>query len=223
MDASDRKTALYAAAVPACLWFGYVALEAVFGGRLSGSALARQFLMVPPCALLSFLTWRLARGAETAFSLWAFAAATALAAAVEQAVKIAVAAAPTGAVPLPGGWLAFAPTLNTHGAWIASRWDLSFPMIALVGVNILSIPILLYAYRRMLRTVSRRPVTHAAFVALLAGAACSLADKILRGGSLDYIAVRPLFVCDLKDIYLCVGISMAAAEYLRVRGFRRVS
>ena len=220
MDATDRRGALYAAAVPFCLWFGYVALEAVFGGRLSGSALARQFLMIPACALLSFLSWRLGRGAETAFSPWAFTGAAALAVAVEQGIKAAVAAAPPGAVLLPGGWLAFVPTLNTHGAWIASRYDLSVPMIALVAVNILSIPMLLYAYRNMRLSVSRRPATHAAFIALLAGAVCSLIDKLLRGGSLDYIAVRPLFVCDLKDIYLCIGVSLAAVEYLRVRGFR---
>jgi signal peptidase II len=221
MDASERKAEFSAAAVPFLLWFGYVGLEAVFG-RMSGSALARQFLMAPACALLSALTWRLGRGGETAFSPWIFGASTALAVAVEQGIKAAVAAAPRGIVPLPGEWLAYAPTLNTHGAWIASRWDLSLPMAVLVGVNLLSIPVLLYAYRRMLLAVSRRPATHAAFVALLAGAVCSLADKLLRGGSLDYIAVRPLFVCDLKDIYLCVGVCMAAAEYLRARAFRRV-
>jgi lipoprotein signal peptidase len=152
----------------------------------------------------------------------AFAGAAAAAVALEQGIKAAVAAGPREAVPLPGGWLAFAPTLNTHGAWLASRWDLSFPMLGLVAVNVLAIPILLYSYGKMQETVSRTPAVHAAFVALTAGAVCSLLDKLLRGGSLDYIAVLPLFVCDLKDIYLCIGVCLAAAEYLRTRAVRRV-
>lgn len=218
MVSSDRRAALSAAAVPFCLWFGYVALEAVFGRRLAGAALARQALMVPACGLLSFLAWRLGRVGDKPFPLPAFAAATAAATALEQAIKAAVAAGPRARLPLPGGWLAFVPTLNTHGAWLASRWDLSLPMVGLAAVNVLSIPILMYSYLRMRETVSRTPAAHAAFVFLMAGAVCSLLDKLLCGGSLDYIAVLPLFVCDLKDIYLCVGVCLAAAEYLRTRG-----
>lgn len=38
----------------------------------------------------------------------------------------------------------------------------------------------------------------------MAGAFCSLIDKIFWGGSLDFLQIGQLFICDLKDCYLTV-------------------
>ena len=44
------------------------------------------------------------------------------------------------------------------------------------------------------------------FVFIFAGALCSLIDKIFYGGSLDFIGISNLFIADIKDIYINLGI-----------------
>lgn len=44
------------------------------------------------------------------------------------------------------------------------------------------------------------------FLFILSGALCSLIDKIFYGGSLDFIGISDLFIADIKDIYINLGI-----------------
>ena len=44
------------------------------------------------------------------------------------------------------------------------------------------------------------------FAFIFAGALCSLIDKIFYGGSLDFIGISNLFIVDIKDIYINLGI-----------------
>ena len=44
------------------------------------------------------------------------------------------------------------------------------------------------------------------FVFMFSGALCSLIDKVFYGGSLDFIGIGDLFVADIKDIYINLGI-----------------
>ena len=44
------------------------------------------------------------------------------------------------------------------------------------------------------------------FLFIICGALCSLIDKIFYGGSLDFIGISTLFVADIKDIYINLGI-----------------
>ena len=45
-----------------------------------------------------------------------------------------------------------------------------------------------------------------AFIFLFTGALCSLIDKIFYGGSLDFIGICNLFIADIKDIYINLGL-----------------
>ena len=45
-----------------------------------------------------------------------------------------------------------------------------------------------------------------AFVFLFCGALCSLIDKVFYGGSLDFIGISNLFIADIKDIYINLGL-----------------
>ena len=45
-----------------------------------------------------------------------------------------------------------------------------------------------------------------AFLFILSGALCSLIDKTFYGGSLDFIGISNLFIADIKDIYINLGI-----------------
>ena len=44
------------------------------------------------------------------------------------------------------------------------------------------------------------------FIFVLCGALCSLIDKVFYGGSLDFIGISNLFIADIKDIYINLGI-----------------
>ena len=44
------------------------------------------------------------------------------------------------------------------------------------------------------------------FVFIFAGALCSLIDKVFYGGSLDFIGISDLFIADIKDIYINLGL-----------------
>ena len=41
---------------------------------------------------------------------------------------------------------------------------------------------------------------------IVAGALCSLIDKVFYGGSLDFIGISNLFIADIKDIYINLGL-----------------
>ena len=53
---------------------------------------------------------------------------------------------------------------------------------------------------------------------MFAGAVCSLIDKIFYGGSLDFIGIIPLFIADIKDIYICIAIFFIVM-YFYISGF----
>ena len=44
------------------------------------------------------------------------------------------------------------------------------------------------------------------FLFVLSGALCSLIDKIFYGGSLDFIGISNLFIADIKDLYINLGL-----------------
>ena len=44
------------------------------------------------------------------------------------------------------------------------------------------------------------------FIFMFSGALCSLIDKVFYGGSLDFIGIGDLFIADIKDIYINLGI-----------------
>ena len=44
------------------------------------------------------------------------------------------------------------------------------------------------------------------FLFIFSGSLCSLIDKIFYGGSLDFIGISNLFIADIKDIYINLGI-----------------
>ena len=52
------------------------------------------------------------------------------------------------------------------------------------------------------------PLSHfrICFLFILSGALCSLIDKIFYGGSLDFIGISNLFIADIKDLYINLGL-----------------
>ena len=103
-------------------------------------------------------------------------------------------------------FLSFDPIINTEGSWLNARFGfgVSFPL--LIFINALALILFLELYRYYIHKGNKDFWADLCFIFISAGALCSLIDKIFYGGSLDFIGISDLFIADIKDIYINIGI-----------------
>ena len=104
------------------------------------------------------------------------------------------------------GFLSFDPIINTEGSWLNARFGLGVGFSALIFLNIIAVIIFIEVYRYYLSKGNKDFWTDMSFLFITAGALCSLIDKVFYGGSLDFIGISNLFIADIKDIYINLGI-----------------
>ena len=104
------------------------------------------------------------------------------------------------------GFLAFDPIINTEGSWLNARFGAGVGFNTLIVLNFLSILLFFAVYKFYLSRNKKLFWVDMSFLFVLCGALCSLIDKIFYGGSLDYIGISNLFIADLKDIYINIGL-----------------
>ncbi|MBD7913489.1 MULTISPECIES: signal peptidase II [Clostridium] len=102
--------------------------------------------------------------------------------------------------------LSFNPLINTQGSWLNARFGTSVSFPILILVNTIALFLLLEIYRYLTSKRNSTFFGDCAFIFLFSGALCSLIDKIFYGGSLDFIGISNLFVADIKDIYINLGL-----------------
>lgn len=102
--------------------------------------------------------------------------------------------------------LSFSPLINTDGSWLNARFGTSVNFTLLIIINSIAIIILFELYRYLSSKNIKNFWSDCAFLFLLCGALCSLIDKVFYGGSLDFIGISNLFVADIKDIYINLGL-----------------
>lgn len=102
--------------------------------------------------------------------------------------------------------LSFHPIINTDGSWLNARFGtaVSFPL--LIGINIAAIFLFIEIYRYYIFKGNNDYWADMCFIFVTCGALCSLIDKIFYGGSLDFIGISTLFIADIKDLYINLGI-----------------
>ena len=103
-------------------------------------------------------------------------------------------------------FLSFNPIINTDGSWLNARFGtgVSFPL--LIIINIIALVLFLELYRYSLNNNRKSFWADLCFLFIFCGALCSLIDKLFYGGSLDFIGIGNLFIADIKDIYINLGI-----------------
>lgn len=104
------------------------------------------------------------------------------------------------------GFLSFDPIINTDGSWLNARFNLNVGYPILIIINTLAIILFIELYRYYISKGNKDFWGDTAFLFISAGALCSLIDKIFYGGSLDFIGISDLFIADIKDIYINLGI-----------------
>lgn len=103
-------------------------------------------------------------------------------------------------------FLSFQPIINTHGSWLNARFgfDIGFPMLILT--NFIALFLFIEVYRYSIHKGYKSFDTDMCLLFLLSGALCSFIDKVFYGGSLDFIGISNLFIADIKDCYINIGI-----------------
>ncbi|MBE6053986.1 MAG: signal peptidase II [Clostridium sartagoforme] len=104
------------------------------------------------------------------------------------------------------GFLSFHPIINTKGSWLNARFGLGVGFPILILTNILAVILFIELYRYYLSKNNKDFWADMSFLFITAGALCSLIDKVFYGGSLDFIGISDLFIADIKDIYINLGI-----------------
>lgn len=103
-------------------------------------------------------------------------------------------------------FLSFSPIINTKGSWLNARFNfnLSFPL--LIIFNSISLILFIELYRYIKFNGTKNYWIDLTLLFIFSGALCSLIDKVFYGGSLDFIGISDLFIADIKDIYINLGL-----------------
>lgn len=102
--------------------------------------------------------------------------------------------------------LFFNPLINTDGSWLNARFGTSISFPILIAINVFALFLLFELFRYLQIKGIKDFWSDLTFLFLFIGASCSLIDKIFYGGSLDFIGISNLFVADIKDIYINLGL-----------------
>ncbi|SFD44968.1 signal peptidase II [Clostridium uliginosum] len=102
--------------------------------------------------------------------------------------------------------LSFNPIINTDGSWLNARFGTGVSFQILIFFNVIALFIFVEVYRYYLYKDNKDFWADMCFMFIFTGALCSLIDKIFYGGSLDFIGISNLFIADVKDIYINLGI-----------------
>lgn len=103
-------------------------------------------------------------------------------------------------------FLSFNPIINTDGSWINARFGTGFSFSFLILINIIALFLFLEFYRYLLSKSKKSFLNDMCFLFIFCGSLCSLIDKIFYGGSLDFIGIGDLFIADIKDLYINLGL-----------------
>jgi signal peptidase II len=102
--------------------------------------------------------------------------------------------------------LSFHPIINTDGSWLNARFGTSVSFSLLIILNIIFLFLIVELFRYLLSNGNKTFWSDMAFVFLFCGSLCSLIDKVFYGGSLDFIGISNLFIADIKDLYINLGL-----------------
>lgn len=100
--------------------------------------------------------------------------------------------------------LGFKPYKNREYSWINSLGDFGIGLVAHIVMIILIFlgSLFIFDFIKYKYRVGR--LEKILYIFLFAGILCSFLDKVVWGGSLDYIWLKHFFIFDLKDVYLTV-------------------
>lgn len=99
------------------------------------------------------------------------------------------------------------PYINDKGSFVASRFNIDAPFIIFTIFNFLILLLIFWIYKFKLHKKQINSIEQISFIFLFSGGLCSFIDKVFWGGSLDFLHVNNLFIADIKDIFITLGLA----------------
>lgn len=189
------------------LWFLYILFELVTGRINDFKTIFFNIVLILLFALVGLLTYYLGINHEDGFSSNILLAVFLFFLSLDQGIKILIKLIWfNNDFPIIQGMLYFRPIINTDGSWLNARFGTSISFPILITLNIIAIFIFVEVYRYYLYNGNKDFWSDMCFIFVSCGALCSLIDKLFYGGSLDFIGISNLFIADIKDLYINIGI-----------------
>lgn len=189
------------------MWTLYVLFELITGRINDFQTILFNILLIILFALVGFSIYRIGIKNESGFVSNTLLILFSLLFLIDQGLKILIKLFFFDKyIPIIPNMLYFSPIINTNGSWLNARFgtSVSFPM--LITLNIIAIFIFIEVYRYYLHKGNKDFWSDMCFIFVTCGAICSLIDKVFYGGSLDFIGISDLFIADIKDLYINLGI-----------------
>lgn len=189
------------------MWFIYVLFE-LFTGRINDfKTILFNIILILLFALVGLLTYSLGVKHEKGFNSRILMVLFSCFLLFDQGIKLLIKFLWfNNDFPIIEGMLYFRPIINTDGSWLNARFGTSISFPILITLNIFAILIFVEVYRYYLNRGNKDFWSDMCFIFVSCGALCSLIDKVFYGGSLDFIGISNLFVADIKDLYINLGI-----------------
>lgn len=118
--------------------------------------------------------------------------------------------------------IGFEPIINTKYSYINSLGNFGIGLTAHIITVLTAMLISIIIHLFISKTYNMNFFEESIFIFLFSGSFCSLIDKIIWGGSLDYILVEGFFTFDLKDVYISIfEILIIACVIFNYKGLRK--
>lgn len=189
------------------MWLIYFLFE-LFTGRIhSNSETLMMLLLTIPFGLVGYLIYTLWSNHKNGFSNKVLLGFFAFLMILDQGVKFIIYKwFFQKNFKIIGDFLSFQPIINTDGSWLNVRFGIGINFDFLILINLVALVIFFECYRYYVHKGHKDFTADMCIVFIMAGALCSLIDKIFYGGSLDFIGISNLFIADFKDIYINLAI-----------------
>lgn len=144
--------------------------------------------------------------------------------ALDQGIKLWITSRCPGAgVTLISQRLRFQPMINRDLSWAGQFIPWLREKRTAIGLNAAALAVIWNKWRQTCRRSRGNPsrFSRAGAALALSAGLCSLLDKSLWGGSLDYLQLPGKCTFDLKDVYLFSSLPALFPQFLRPRGEKK--
>lgn len=189
------------------MWLAYFLFEVVTGRVNDMTTVIGNIFLILLFALVGYLFYRFTLNNPNGFSSKTMFILFLILMLLDQGIKIIIKFFFfNDYFALFNGFLSFNPIINTDGSWLNARFGTSVSFPLLIALNIFALIIFVEIYRYSRFKGYKDTFGDLSFLFIICGALCSLIDKVFYGGSLDFIGISTLFIADIKDIYINLGI-----------------
>lgn len=189
------------------MWIIYVLFELITGRITDFQTIFFNIILILLFALVGLFIYTFGSKHENGFNLHILSFLFIFFLFIDQGIKILIEFLWfNNDFPIINNMLYFRPIINTNGSWLNARFGTSVSFPILITLNIIAILIFIEVYRYYLHKGKKDFWADMCFIFVNCGAVCSLIDKVFYGGSLDFIGISNLFIADIKDLYINLGI-----------------